>query len=413
VASAAPTFPPDFIPTRHGARRDDARAALGLVRLAIRGEPEPSRALWRDIGLALMQGDPPADRLVAWMQANGLARQRERFEQALEHGIETVKDAPGPLRDFFALVDTRPPWVSERLLREALPIIHRGGIDYFYVGRDLALMGGYQASAFNKTLLITGALQKGPTRRVAETSTWWRDCTTDGGLERFGVGFKATVRVRFIHALVRSAVQRLPEWNTRDWGLPVNQTDMAATALAFPMIMLVAGRLLGVPVSSREVETAMHLGRYVGHLMGVEPRWLPWDEQEGLTLLYRLSLSITNADATSVQLGQALMDEPLSRHYAFLGGLRGPLERQRHLSLSRFFLGKQGLKNLGLPTSTLPWYPLLRVPVNLGRHLAARLVPGGRARLEAKGKAQIRAVLAQMSGAHEAKVGEAAQHLAR
>ena len=81
--------------------------------------------------------------------------------------------------------------------------------------------------------------------------------------------------------------------------------------------------------------------------------------------------------------------------------------------MSRFFLGKQGMKNLGLPTSTLPWYPLLRAPLNLGRHLAARLVPGGLDRMEKKGKAQIRAVLAQMSGEHVAKVGEAAQHLAR
>ena len=358
----APAFPPGFIPSRHGAARAQAHSLLGSLRMAVGGDPEPDAARWQAMGEGLMQGDAPADRLVDWMFAGDMKQTRPMFERALEKGIKAVPEAPAPLREFFELVERRPHWVDMALVEEGALVNDRGGMDYFFVDRDLALMGGYQASAFNKALLLTGALQKGAVRRVAETVQWWLDCTGKGGMERFGAGFKSTVRVRMIHAMVRRHVGRLPEWRMAEWGLPINQVDMAATALAFPMVMLLGGRAMGVPLTRRDAQAGMHLGRYAAWLMGVEERWLPRDEREGRILLYQLSLSITNPDETSKLLGRALMDEPLQRPYARLRWLRCRFEHARHLSVSRFFLGRAGMRNLGLPEHVLPWYPLLRAP---------------------------------------------------
>lgn len=397
------------IPTRHGAQRALAAQSLGMLRLLIRGEPDPSPELWQQIGEALMHGDPPADGLVEWMvrQPNG----RTLFEQAIEHGVGP--SMPQPLKDFFALVEPVPSWIDWNEVEAGPRIVQRGGRDYFFVARDLALMGGYQASAFNRTLLLTGALEKGPVRRVAETAQWWHDCTQSQGMKRFGAGWKSTVRVRLIHALVRRRVKALPSWRMSDWGLPINQTDMAATALAFPLLQLVAGRMLGVPVTAAESETALHHGRYVAWLMGVEPRWLAWTEQDGLRLLYQLSLSITNPDETSQQLARALMDEPLQRPYSRFAGLRGRFERHRHLSVSRLLIGSLGMQQLGLPSRTLPWYPLLRAPLNFARHKLVRALPGGKDWLSRRGRRVSDEVIASMAGDTHAQVGQAAHAFTR
>ena len=408
----AQPFPPGFIPSRHGAVREQARSLLGILRLAASGDPEPDAARWRAMGEGLMKGDAPADRLVEWMFAGDMKLTRPLFERALERGIKAVPDAPAPLREFFERVERRPHWVDMALVEEGALVNDRGGMDYFFVDRDLALMGGYQASAFNKALLLTGALQKGAGRRVAETVQWWLDCTAKGGMERFGAGFKSTVRVRMIHAMVRRHIGRMPEWRTAEWGLPINQVDMAATALAFPMVMLLGGRVMGVPLTRRDSQAGMHLGRYAAWLMGVEEQWLPRDEREGRTLLYQLSLSITNPDETSVQLGRALMNEPLQRPYAHLRWLRRRYQYERHLSVSRFFLGRAGMRNLGLPGYVLPWYPLLRAPPNLLFHLGLRLVPGGREWQARRGRQATIAFVRTMTGPEPVKIGQAARHLA-
>ncbi len=411
AASPAPFIPPPgFIPSRHGSHREQARKLLGALSRVSRGaEPSPQR--WREIGEALMQGDAPMERLVEWMFAYGMERARPLFERALERGIAAVPQAPAELREFFDLVERPPQWVDLSLVAEGARITDRGGMDYFFVNRDLSLMGGYQASAFNKTLLLTGALQKGPVRRVAETAQWFLDCTAPGGMERFGIGFKTTLRVRLIHGLVRRHVQRLPQWRMAEWGLPVNQIDMAATALAFPMIMLLGGRAFGILPTRRESRAAMHHGRYVSWLMGVDERWLPHTEAQGRKLLYELSLSITNPDETSVQLGQALMDEPLYRAYHRLPGLQGRYQRARHLSVSSLFLSRAARRGLGLPSGSLPWYPLLRLPWNLLRYTLARALPGGNGWLERRGRQATIAFLHGMTGDTRQQVGRAAHQL--
>lgn len=404
-------LPRDFIPTRHGAQREKAKQLLGGLRLVAGKEAEPSPERWHKIGLSLMHGDPLMDDVVDWMFKVGMATARPLYQQAVAHGIATVPKAPDVLRRFFEHVERRPDWVDMKLVAEGGRVIGRGGMDYFYIGRDLALMGGYQASAFNKTLLLTGALKKGPVRRVAETAQWHLDCSSDGGMEPFAIGYQSTLQVRLIHAIVRRHVPQMKEWRMKEWGLPVNQIDMAATALAFPLVMLLGGRAMGVLITRRDSLAAMHHGRYAAWLMGVEEQWLPHNEREGRKLLYQLSLSITNPDDTSEQLGSALRDEPLHRPYKRFGWLLGRYRRAQHLSVSSLFLSPASRRSLGLPATTLPWYPLLRLPLNLLRHTTAHFIPGARARLAVKGREASVAYLRSMTGDTPAQVGQAAHHL--
>ena len=368
-----------FIPNRHRVDRAQARRQLGTLRLLMPREVEPSAERWRAMGEGLMRGDKPMDRLMEWMFAHGMRTARGLYERALERGIAAVPEAPAPLREFFELVERDPDWLERGRLREGAEVYRRGGADLIYVARDVSLVGGYQASAFNKTLLLTGALQKGPARRFAETLRWALDCTADGGMDLHGSGYKSTLRVRLIHGLVRRHVRKLPEWRMEHWGLPINQTDMAATLLGSFAVPLLGARIMGMPQSRREREAAIHHGRYVGWLMGVAEHWLPADERSAMVLLYQLLLGLSNPDETSAVMARPMIDEPLNRVYPHFSGLRRRYDRARHLSISRLFLGRTGMRNLGFPAGVLPWYPLLKAPLNLSWHLGSRVFPGGKA----------------------------------
>lgn len=399
------------LPTRHGADLAKARRVSKNLRLLLRGvDPEPTPEQWRARAEALLRGDPLADAVVHWMRETGMAASMQLFNRALEQGVETLPDAPPALTDFFAAVQQRPAWVDDALLVAGARACHIGGLTGLRAMRDAALMGGYQASAINRTLILTGALARGAQRRLAETTKWWVDCTADGGMDRFAAGFKTTLHVRLMHALVRQRVRRMPEWDASALGLPVNQSDMQVTYLGFSVVYLIGQRLMGVKVTPDEAHAVMHLWRYIGWLMGVEDGLLCDDEMQGRVQLYQNLLSQAPADESSKQLGRALLDEPLIRHYPYLQGLMGRWERAKHISIARFFLSRESMIDLGLPGYALPWYPLLVIPGTAVYHRALRLLPGGRDYLIRRGRIEQEGYLRVMFGSAAPDVAQLQAH---
>lgn len=393
-----------FIPRRHGIDVAAGRRTARTLRWMIRGSAEPSPARWRQLGEGLMQGDPLADRLVEWMQAQGMNTAMPLFERALHHGIAALPDAAAPLREFFEHTERRPDWLDQTLLERGAAVFQRMGMTSHYVLRDVALMGGYQAAAFNQTLVLTGALKGGTPRRVAETMKWTIAATRSGALRVGAEGYTTTLHVRLIHALIRRRVQRLPEWDAAHLGLPINQTDMAATWLSFSALLLIGVRAMGMPVTRAEGHAVMHLWKYICWLMGVDACWLTDDEMEGRRLLYQMFLAQMPPDDTSVQLGQALMNETLAVPYPWPQPLRARFEQARHLSVTRFFVGRAGMRALGLPVATPPWYPLLSAPFTFAWHSLHRVLPGGPARAQRIGREAQEALVERHFGPRQAQV---------
>jgi hypothetical protein len=396
-------------PRRHGIDPAGARRLARRIRWSIKGDPEPTPERWRAIGESFTRGDAPMDRVVDWMMAEGIGRTKPLFDRALEHGIASVPDAPQVLRDLFAVLDVRPAWVKPELLLEGARICGIAGMTGLDVLRDFALVAGYQASAVNRTLILTKALEKGQQKRIAETTKWWVDATRPGGLERFGDGFKSTIHVRLIHALVRRHVRAMPEWDEAMLGLPVNQGDMQATNLAFSVVFLMGQRSLGVIITRAEGAAVMHLWRYIGWLNGVEEQWLCDTERQGRVALYQNVLSQPPPDESSRQLGSALVNEPLMHFYPNLRWLRGHWNRAKHLSIARAYLGAETMKALGMPHRHLPWYPLLTVGPRLLWHGLHRIVPGGRDRLIDRGLAAQVACIPTVFGPNHPRI--AATHV--
>lgn len=383
------------IPTRHPAAPLPVPLSMRLLGTLLRVTP-PTQAQFRRYGEALTEGDPLMDDVVAWMSEPGHRRARAQFEQALEHGIASVADAPAPLRALFEQVERTPDWVDWDLVDHATRLMRASGRDGMYVARDVALHGGYLFSGFNQTLLRTGALEKGSNQRYAETTQWALDVFTPGGLAPGGAGFRSTLRVRMIHSHIRRHVAAMPDWDAAAWGLPVNQTDMAATIHGTFIVPTAAGMGIGLFNTRRGLAAIAHLTRYVGWLIGVDDEFLPHSFEEAARIQVHTLAALATPDETTKQLAVPMAEDPLQWEFGRFEAVRRRIARSQHLSLTQGALGPRAMRQLGLSPYVLPWYPLLRFPFNVVRSVRKEL-PGGLDAAAARGDREQRAFLRRMS----------------
>ncbi|WP_443081571.1 oxygenase MpaB family protein [Tsukamurella sp. USMM236] len=396
---------PRPIPARHPARPRRVPPGIRMVSAALR-LPEPTDAEFRRFGELLTVGDAPMDELVEWIYEDRETR-KPMFDRALNEGIASVPEAPGMLRAFFEDMETAPEWVDWDRILLGGQLMRSGGADGFSIARDVALMGGYLFSGFNQTLLRTGALEKGSNKRFAETSQWALDVIVPDGLRPGGAGYRSTLHVRFIHSMVRRHVMALPDWDYETYGLPINQTDMAATLVGALIAPVTTGTGIGMVANPREYEAAAHLTRYVGRLMGVHDDFLPHSFRDSLRILFQTSRALSTPDETSKALAQPMADDPMLWRYGHLTGLRRRIARSQHLSIATAYLGRGAMKELGVP-STLPWYPALRIPYHLVESVFNQL-PGGRERAARRGDVGQAKFMRTLN--EEAAVGHSAHHV--
>jgi hypothetical protein len=361
------------MPTRFGADRAWGERAARPLRLVAGPDPAPTEAELAALRAGLMRRDEPVAELLRAV------------------GVKELRRAGSPqVRAFVDSLRDRPAWVDDRLLERGARACREFGMDAGLVLAYGSLLGGYRTAAALEPLVRTGRLTGSETlRRIKETSVWWRAVTAPGGLAPDGEGFRLTVHVRFMHAMVNAQLEADPSWEWDKRGVPVNQYDQASTLGVFSTSFLLHLRLLGVRVSRADGRAVMHLWSYVGWLLGVDEEWLPYDEPRGRRLLYHFLSYDPPPDRNSEGLAHALI-----HMYDDRPGWRGRWERERALSVSTWLLGRRAMRDLGLPYR-LPWYGLARVAANLVISQGLGRLPGGRSMLLARGERQARAQFAR------------------
>ena len=371
------------IPARHPDSPLPVPASIRLLATTLRLDP-PSDAEFRRLGECLLVGDPLMDAVVEEMFAIGRGPGKALFDQALAHGISSVPDAPPALRALFAEVENPPSWVDPDLLHRGARVLRAGGADGTYVARDVALHGGYLFAGFNQTLLRTGALEKGSNQRFAETTRWAMDVISPGGLAPGGLGHRSTLQVRLIHSFIRRHVSAMPDWDVAAWGLPVNQTDMAATIHGTFIVPVAAASALGMFNSPRNLEAVAHVTRYVGWLIGVQDEFLPTSFRQAARLQYLTLTALATPDETSRRLAMPMAEDPLQWSFGRFQAVRRRIARSQHLSITQGAIGPRAMRQLGLSPYVLPWYQVVRFPINALRSARMHL-PGGLDRAARRG----------------------------
>lgn len=324
-----------------------------------------------------MLGDPISDELASWLRRDGPPA-KAQFERALAHGVDSASNAPEVLSRFFQRAEEVPPWVDFDEIRVGALAYQRFGILGMIVLSAWSLINGYHSSAAVKPLAFTGQLRHNAQRRLAETARFVSEASQVDGLRPGGAGREISLRVAVIHAHVRDACARSPEWRPDDWGVPINQADMLGTLLEFSLLMMDGAQRLGFIVSPREREAILAMWRYCGHLSGVDP-WLLshlGSDADTRRIAELIRLVQPGPDEDSLALTRQLLKVPMENARGAGPGALGLVVSRFHNGLARALNGPEIADNLGIPNDLWQYaeYPVRAMLTPLER--LRRVVPG-------------------------------------
>jgi hypothetical protein len=260
------------------------------------------------LGHFLTKVDRPADLVVDAIEALPKGEGWRLFEQGLRGGSRVIPDAPRAMRDLLDEVCEIPAWVDWSTCDRGGEMLMRVGVLGGAVLGSNSLVLGYASPAGNKPLVLSGRLKEQALRRLNETARFVQAVCRPGGMRPFADGWQITVKVRLIHAQVRRMILRSGKWNEAAWGAPVNQHDMAGTTLLFSVAIMDGLRKLGVRIDSEEGERYIHLWRWVGRVIGVDPQLLPVSEPDAMRLADLIAATMGAPDQDSRDLTKALFD---------------------------------------------------------------------------------------------------------
>jgi hypothetical protein len=233
------------------------------------------------------------------------------FDTAARLGVDHVQGAPAAFRALFDQVEHVPMWLDWDTIDRGGEVLLRAGPLGGIVLALKSLVLGYTSPAGNKPLVFSGRLEEQAPRRLHETARFVQATITPGSMRPRGEGWQITLKVRLIHAHVRRMILKSGKWDAAAWGAPINQHDQVGTSLLFSVILLRGLRQLGMRIARRDAEAYVHLWRWSGWLMGVDPELLPATEAEGTRLGDVLEATIGQPDDDARRLTRALLESPL------------------------------------------------------------------------------------------------------
>lgn len=249
------------------------------------------------MGRGLGAGDALGDAWYADARSRGSVRQaRAEFTTALEGGVDAVADPAPSLVALFGQIDSEPDWLDWDLLDRGARVFRRYGSElYPYFG--MTTFSGYRTPTVTKPLILTGAYTgNSALNRFWETCKHWTDTSEPGGLRRGNAGYLTALKVRLLHCMIRSRIIDHPEWDQDRFGVPISQFNMFSTLMAGSVIPGHDLKRLGYRTSDDDIVALMHMQRYIGHLMGVQPAWYPETIEDGYRAMRLIALAQRTED---------------------------------------------------------------------------------------------------------------------
>lgn len=329
----------------------------------------------------LFAGDPVAERFVeeVFFGEIGHRRGRALLQQALEEGVDAIPDAPESMRELFREFETVPDWVDRDLVELGASVWRRWGTMLFSVAGVITLEIYTEGAVAMPLSLAGGYAGDNALRRFLETARFWMDVSAPGALfEKGGRGRATAMQVRVMHVSVRKRVAEHAEWDADAWGLPISQTYEQMTQIGGSTVPALSLWLLGYQTTPREMRALIHFNRYLGHLVGVQPRWAP------TTILETLQTVMMATAARSYDSGRSGKELIESFPAAFaprtgqrgLARLRAAYNHRIYSAYCALWMAPSTRKHYDMP-SAFPWLliPLARWPLVTATELLRR-VPG-------------------------------------
>ena len=318
-------------------------------------------------------GDPLADAMVDALAPYGHKESARLIALGMERDDEGLKDGPEALRTFFDEINKVPDWVDFEAFNPGIRMFHRSP------GMVIAaLLGGVLIEGFStniaRSFFITGRLRESGNRRLRQNNRHMSEIFLPGGLERFGDGWKLSVRLRLVHAQVRRLLKHSDDWDEEAWGTPLSAAHMGFAIAAFSARKLKHLKNLGVRFNQEERGGLMAVWRYTGHLMGIPQTILYRDEADALDLFEIGSLCEPEPSLESIALANSLINSA-----PIVAGFTESQARQDFANyvykVSRAMVGNSLADQLNYPKNSVPFVMLTFRMVERYKRLLNRVLP--------------------------------------
>lgn len=302
------------------------------------------------VAAAVNDGDPLADAAVAAIRRADLSQ--ATVNNLLLGEAPAGSEAPAALIKFVESLRAVPSWVEwERVDRGSKAVLAVGFVWMQLLLGPASLVNTYRPPGLARVLTSTGKLVSSAPRRIQETGAWLTAATHPGNLRVGKPGWVATAQVRLLHARVRASLLDR-NWEVGEWGVPINQADLARTLLDFTVVPMAALDRLGLGLTPRERDDVHHLFHLIAHLIGVDTALQVDTDTEARSLAELLEVLNGPPDADARSLVAAMIEAYVELLTPAIH-VTEPMTRQLVLALIEVFHDERTYESLQLPRPQL------------------------------------------------------------
>ncbi|MFZ4825914.1 MAG: oxygenase MpaB family protein [Phototrophicaceae bacterium] len=289
--------------------------------------------------------DPVADDVVeAIYTKNDLAEINRIFNVMIENDDLPLTEMPPEVQQYLLQTSPLPDWADADKLKLASDVFDAFGIPIVFMLFGASLPVLYAAHPGAEILVATTRMTEQLPRRIVETAQFVMNVTAPNAFDDTGRGIRSTQKVRLMHATIRRFIRNSPEWgklwNNDHYGLPINQSDLAATMLSFSSVVIGCMKRSAIELSDEQTEAYLHLWKVVGFILGVQEQLIPTDLKEANDLFNTWAKLNHKDTSTGRELTKVLI--------AFMQQ-HTPIAKSLPTDWMRYWLGTELSSMLGIP----------------------------------------------------------------
>lgn len=187
----------------------------------------------------------------------------------LERGVGGASDAPNELRALIASLPPEPTAEQWAAMDAGNGAVARVGGRASVVLQCASLLTYCWSPPAARPFVVNGGVLQHPGDRFALTGWWWMALHKPGSMRRAGDGYKATLRVRLIHAFLRRMAGGSGQWDRAAFGEPLNQGDLFQGVVALSWLMINGLQRIGGGLSHDEKEGYYAFWRHTAAVLGL------------------------------------------------------------------------------------------------------------------------------------------------
>ena len=304
-------------------------------------------------------GDPVMDALVEETAPLPQADVHRFIQAGMEEDRDGLRDAPRLLRDFFLdAPQPDPDWLDRDAFGPGVRAFQRNSVLVLSAFVTGVLIDGF-STLISKSFVQTGRIFDNGVWRLKQNNRHQMEIFLPGGLDRYGDGWKLSVRIRFVHAQVRRLLAQSEEWEHDAWGVPISAAHMGYAVACFAARTVKHSESLGARYTVEERAGFHDVWRYAGYLMGIPETILFADESHALHM-YRIGSTCEPPPTPEA----IIMANALVNSAPLVANITDPVERDKLVNniiypISRALVGNELADRLNFPRKRGVLFPLL------------------------------------------------------